>query len=142
MGLLQVRNAKPQREQAMAAIERLLTLQADHGLLADPPRLLAERMISRAWAQKSALLDGTAGEAPHKLAIAAVALAVGVQHATEDGDGALQGNYLLALGHILDEAAQPESREHFHETDLSLLDLAAAAFTLCPAGLKDATQLD
>lgn len=142
MDLLQARSANPQREQATAAIERLLALQAAHGLLDDSPRLLAERMISRAWTQKNALLEGRTGEPPHELSIAAIALAVGAQQAAEHGHGALQGNYLLALGHILDEATQPRRQCDFHDTDRSLLDLAAAAFTLCPIGLKDATSLD
>ncbi|WP_199099788.1 hypothetical protein [Dyella sp. ASV21] len=142
MSLLHAPSRNPQQEQAIAVIEQWLGLQAAYGLLNESPQTLAERTISHAWAQKHALLEGQPGAHPHKLAVAAFALALGAKQATEHADGAMRGNYLLALGHILDEAARADAHHGFHDTDRTLLDLAAATFTSCPHGLKDATSLD
>ncbi|RDI98266.1 hypothetical protein DVT68_14430 [Dyella solisilvae] len=130
------------RAQAAAVIELLLARQVEYGVLEGQPRELAEHLVSQVWAQRPTLFEGKPGPRPHKLAVAAIALAAGIRHEAYRANAALQDAYTLALGHVLEQVASRAADLNLHDIDQRLLDLAAATFFSYPGSLPHEPHLD
>lgn len=130
------------KTQAAAILSHVLAELAYAGVLDGKPGALAKQMLTQAWAWNADLLEGAAGSRPHEVAIAAMAVALAVRHQAHRQNETLQSVYFLALGMILDEIARNASSYPFHDTDLRLLDAAAATFAAPAEELRRSPALD
>ncbi|WP_430390433.1 hypothetical protein [Dyella sp. 20L07] len=142
MGLFEAMGVSLNRAQATATIEQLLDRQVEYGVLDGHPRTLAEHAVSQVWTLKPALFEGKIGPRPHKLAIAAIALAAAARSEAYRGNEILQGSYTLALGFILDEIAGQAGQQPFQDVDLRLFDIAATTLSECPEALQHSPHID
>ena len=115
--------------QAAAMIEALLDEQVAYGVIDGNPKLIAHAMVARAWALHPAHFDGSQGEHPHQIVVAATALAIGIRIEAQTRNIARQCAYTLALGQMLDEIARNAPAYGLRPLDHQLLDAAAAIFT-------------
>ena len=79
---------------------------------------------------------------PHKIAIAAISLAVAVRREAHQRNEAQQSVYTLALGMQLDEVANAAHTYAFHAVDQGLLDAAAATLSGDADDLQHESLLD
>ncbi|WP_266180287.1 hypothetical protein [Dyella humicola] len=133
MDLFEAKGSAGTSAEAVTAIESLLDQQLRIGLLQGDPKTLASQLVTQVWAQKPELFEGRIGPKPHRVAIAAIALAAGTRLEAYRNNEALRSSYTFALGLILDEVASNAHVYALHPVDHQLLDAAAATFAE-PAG--------
>lgn len=126
MGLFGAVSSTWSKAQAAATVQGLLEYQAKHGLLDGSPVALANHLVAHVWAQKPDLFEGKTGPKPHKVAVAAIALANGMDlHASNE---ALQISCLIALGEVLKELSYNGHHYPFHHVDHQLLNASVEVF--------------
>jgi hypothetical protein len=101
--------------------------QSKVGFLGADAAKLANALVGRVWDQKPEWFNGAYGQRPHKISVAAAALAHGVQLVTEDDPN--RAGVLLALGAILSEVEKNESLYPFNGIDQKLLSYSVTAFS-------------
>ncbi len=86
------------------------------------PALLANRLVAKVWDHSPDVFNGKKGGYPHKLAIAAIALAQGLDDC-RDGDAA-EHTIKMALGSVILLIHNDIGNYQFAMVDLRFIDLA------------------
>lgn len=129
MGLLSGIRALGRKSQAAVVVQKLLEQQMAHGLLnADPsPHMLANKLVEVVWDRNPKVFD-SGGELPHKLSVAAAALASGVNALARTGEREAMLALLTSLGAVLTELVATGDRLGLRAADLYLVDQAESVF--------------
>jgi len=72
-----IRN-KWRKSQAAVVVQNLLELQVKSDFYVSDPVLLANKLVGQVWDQKPDIYNGKFGQRPHRITVAAVALANGI----------------------------------------------------------------
>jgi hypothetical protein len=89
------------KSEAAVVIQNLLSDHKARGACEGDPAFIATKLISLVWDQKPDLFNGKFGQRPHKLSVAAIALAQGLNGFAYNRD--MQLACLNSLGTILDQ---------------------------------------
>ncbi|WP_267220771.1 hypothetical protein [Dyella silvae] len=120
--------------QATMTVTRLLSQLVEQGFLDGAPGTLADQLVTNVWARKPDLFEGKIGPKPHKVSVAAIALASATHRAAQRCDDTLCSTYMLGLSLLLDEIGRTARSYRFHTVDHQLLDAAA---TMLSGNLDD-----
>lgn len=113
--------------QAAAIIQGLLELQARQGLLLEGnPARLAGLLAHSAQTNMPEFFDGSHGPSPHKLVIAAMALAEGMS--SHQASRALKNSLLIALAQVLKDVERNGKAYGFSALDNQLLEASLKCF--------------
>ena len=113
------------KSEAAVVVQNLLEHQARVGLLDADPRELANRLVSLVWDAKPDMFGGKFGQRPHKLSVAAAALANGFNQFNDDLN---QGALLIALGNLLTKLEINGHLYSLNVIDHTLIGAAASIF--------------
>jgi len=91
------------------------------------PSKLATLLVATAWDSMPDVFNGKFGQRPHKLSVAAIAFALGIQTSNDDE---YQSALLVALGNILSHIDVNGSFYPFNSTDERILLSASQVFAL------------
>jgi hypothetical protein len=116
---------------AAAVVQNLLERHDHGGPLGRNTAGIAARLVARVYNNDPALFDGKRGKRPHKLSLAAVALAQGVEDMREDRDGQLSCQ--LSLGTVLLEITGKPQKYALSGNDHMLLSLAQEVYLAAAA---------
>jgi hypothetical protein len=105
--------------EAAAIVENLLRLHSQSGIFQIDPKQCSTQWIAFVLHHKKDLLGGSFGQRPHKISVAAFALAHGVTEGPDSGIVAL-----LALGTIVDQVTVNGALYPFNGIDRLLLEHA------------------
>lgn len=111
--------------QAAVVVQNLLEPMARSGLLDGNAADLANHLVGAVWQQDPDMFGGIHGKPPHKLAVAAAALANGYRFS--GARPALKGAVTVALAEILKEVSQRGMLYPFHDLDMALFSKAEKA---------------
>lgn len=101
MGLIRgIKNTYKKSESSLV-VKELLMRQAKAGMLTLDPNKLSFDLINSVWYQMPDVFGGKFGQSPHKLAVAAAALANGVEQYKSDDP--IRRALILSLGNVLSE---------------------------------------
>jgi hypothetical protein len=112
--------------EAAMVVQSLLEEHGRGSALGRNAGTIANKLVGRAYDNDPALFDGKRGLRPHKLSLAAVALAQGVKVMKDDTEGRLCFN--LALGTVLLEVSGKPHDFALSSNDWFLLDLAQEVY--------------
>ncbi|UUD64505.1 hypothetical protein D16iCDA_02010 [Pseudomonas seleniipraecipitans] len=126
MGLF--RNIKNTYKQSEAAVvvQNLLEHQCQSGMYHADAAKSASSLVAVVWAQKPDIFSGVFGQRPHKISVAAAALANGVFNLPESNTN--RAGLVMALGELLAEVDVNERLYGFNGVDHELLGMALSAF--------------
>ena len=111
---------------AAVIVQNLLERHGQGGALARNAPTIASKLVGRVYNHDPALFDGKRGKRPHKLSLAAAALAQGVMDMNEHRDGQLC--FHLSLGSVLLEITGKPQDYALSSNDHSLLGLAQEVY--------------
>lgn len=87
---------------------------------------LANKWVAMVYAQKPDLFSGKFGQRPHKISVAAIALANGIEETSHDSEA--QSATIAALGIIITDLCANGRFYDFNGIDEALLNLADKAY--------------
>jgi len=124
MGLLDGFKDIKHKSDAAVIVQNLLEHQARAGLYSLDPASEATRLVEIVWLSHRDLFSGKFGQRPHKITVAASAIANGLNlyQADEPNRNAL----LLSLGKIFSELAVNERKYALNSLDQELLEASMA----------------
>jgi len=114
------------KSEAAVVVQNLLEHQAKAGLFELEPASLANKLVATVWDQKPDVFDGKFGQRPHKITVAASALANGIHLFGDDDPNGYA--LILSLGNILSELEVNGRLYPLNSLDLKLLEDAASTF--------------
>ena len=126
MGLFSGIKSTYKKSEAAVVVQNLLEHQAKVGFLDLDPAKLANKLVEVVWDSKPDVFDGKFGQRPHKITVAASALANGIE-LFEDGD-LNRDALVLSLGNILSELETNGRLYPFNSLDHQLLDASISIF--------------
>lgn len=135
MGLLRAITSVFKKTEAAVVVQKLLEHQAAARTFYDNPASYANALITAVWHQSPDIFEGKFGQRPHKLSVAAAALANGVRTLTE-----IEPNrqaLILSLGNLLSELEVNAGFYKLNSMDHRLLTTAAAVFGQAVANLNE-----
>ena len=139
MGLFGGLKSTYKKSEAAVVIQNLLEHQANAGLFDLDPAKVANTLVQAVWDAKPDVFDGKFGQRPHKITVAAAALANGIAITRKDHSS--RDAMTLALGNVLSEIETNgrlyplNSLDHaLLETSLSVFREIAEEFTESPSG--------
>lgn len=114
------------KSEAAVLVQNLLEHQARIGLLSADPAKLANHLVEVVWQVRPDLFSGKFGQRPHKLSVAASALAFPLRHLK---NGAVERDALiLSLATLLSELNVNGRLYALNSLDETLLEEAVATF--------------
>lgn len=126
MGLFSGIKSTYKKSEAAVVVQNLLEHQANVGLFDLDPAKLANKLVEIVWDTKPDVFDGKFGQRPHKITVAASALANGIE-LFDEGD--LNRNALvLSLGNILSELETNGRLYPLNSLDHQLLEVSMSIF--------------
>lgn len=126
MGLFSGIKSTYKKSEAAVVVQNLLEHQANVGLFDLDPAKLANQLVVIVWDSKPDVFDGKFGQRPHKITVAASALANGIE-LFDEGD--LNRNALvLSLGNILSELETNGRLYPLNSLDHQLLEVSMSIF--------------
>jgi hypothetical protein len=126
MGLFSGIKSTYKKSEAAVVVQNLLEHQANNGFFDLDPALWANKLVAAVWDQKPDVFDGKFGQRPHKLTVAASALAIGV-YSFEKNDFNRQA-MVLSLGNIFSELEVNDGLYPLNSLDHQLIEAAASIF--------------
>jgi hypothetical protein len=122
--------------EAAVVVQNLLEARGSLYELDRPAKDLANHLVGLVWAKCEAVMDGRRGQRPHKISIAAAALANGIEMFTPQGPNwhAIIGS----LGTLLEEMGNNGALYPLNEIDYRFLGAAADALNETFAGAMEA----
>lgn len=115
-----------QKSVAAVVIQNLLEHKVKANIFDLDPSSIANKLVTEVWDQKPDVYSGKFGQRPHKLTVAASALANGI-HLFEEDDGNRYA-LILSLGSILSEVEVNGRLYPFNSLDRLLLEEAQAKY--------------
>lgn len=122
MGLFNGIKNNYKKSEAAVVVQNLFEHQASLGNLSVDPAKFATALVARLWEQKVEWFDGTYGQRPHRVTVAAGALAHGVQLLPESD--ANRFGVLMALASVLSQLEKDAPLFAFNGIDERLLSYA------------------
>ena len=114
------------KSESAVVVQNLLEIQAKAGFFDLDPAKVSNKLIETVWDGRPDIFDGKFGQRPHKITVAATALANGIE-LFEDGD--LNRNALvLSLCNILSEIEVNGRLYPFNSLDNQLLEESMSIF--------------
>jgi hypothetical protein len=129
MGLFQTIKSNWKKSEAAVVIQNLLEHQARHslfGFAADPAKI-ANELVARIWDAKPDIFDGNFGQRPHKISVAAIALASAIENLPSTNSHYYA--FAIALGQVLQEWETNGSFYPLNSIDNRLLNTALQTFS-------------
>lgn len=114
------------KSEATVVVQKLLEDQARVGWFELDPAKVASALVQNAWDQKPDIFNGKFGQRPHKIAVAAIALAIPLD-AMGDNDQNHRA-ILIALGNVLLEVERNGRLYPLNSLDEQLLEWAVAVY--------------
>ena len=121
MGLFSGIKSTYKKSEAAVVVQNLLEIQAQVGLLELDPAKLANQLVGSVWDAKPDIYDGRFGQRPHKISVAASALARG---ALESTPSSYRDALVISLGNILSELEVNGGFYPLNSMDHTLIELA------------------
>ncbi|TQP67205.1 hypothetical protein [Vibrio cholerae] len=115
------------KSEAAVVVQNLLAHQASIGLLELDPAKLSNTLVDVVWASKPDIFDGKFGQRPHKIAVAASALANGIE--MFEGQNSTRLAIALSLGNVISEIEVNGNLYPFNSLDHRLLETSVAIFS-------------
>ena len=115
------------KSEAAVVAENLLVMQANSGVLELDPGKLASDLVEAVWNTKPDVFDGKFGQRPHKIIVAASALAHGIE--AFDADDFNRNALILSLGTILSEMEKNRRLYPLNSLDHQLLDESISVYS-------------
>ena len=128
MGLFGSIKTKWKMSEAAVVVEKLLERQVQWGWVELDPLTTANKLVHCVWMENPKLYSGGFGQRPHRLTIAAVALARGIQIIPE-GDKVL-ATYAFALGEVISAYDANGSLYRLSEMDHTLMANAIKVYEI------------
>jgi hypothetical protein len=119
------------KSEAAAVVQSLLETQQRTGYFFGEPSNTARKLVAKVWDFKPDVFNGTRAGRPHKLSVAAFALATGVTDNEDDRRAQLP--CLTALGQILINLNLGNSPYSLNGIDYQLIQLSIEAHELWSA---------
>lgn len=135
MGLFSGIKNTYQKSIAAVVVQNLLEHQAKAENFDGDPASVANKLVAEVWDHKPDIFNGKFGQRPHKLAVAAAALANGI-HMFEESDSN-RNALILSLGNILSEIEVNGRLYPLNSLDHQLLEDAQAKFLEVAGGLAN-----
>lgn len=114
------------KTEAARVLQNLLEHQARIGLLTGNPAQVANDLVELIWQERFSVLSGEFGQRPHKISVAAVALAYFIRILKEgnsDRDG-----FIISLGNLLSELNTNGRLYPLNSLDETLIEEAVLTF--------------
>jgi len=109
------------KSEASAVLQTYFAEQGYEGLgFGQTPETLANKLVDVTWGMYPSLFNGSQGERPHKLSVAACSLLAGIE--ANGLSSALAGYLLKPFTLIMSDIVKNQSEYNFNSTDESLLD--------------------
>lgn len=115
------------KSEAAVVVQNLLEHQARAGFFSSDPAQVSNKLVEAVWSQRPDMFEGAFGQRPHKISVAAAALANGVFNLSEDNPRRV--GLALALGNLLSEVELNGKLYPFNGIDYELLDMAMTTFS-------------
>lgn len=126
MGLFGAIKNPYKKSEAAVVVQNLLEAQARAENFDLDPASYANQLVAAIWDQKPDVFDGKFGQRPHKLTVAAAALAHGIQQLDSSDDN--WPSLVLSLGNLLSELEVNGQLYPLNSLDHCLLRVAVSAF--------------
>lgn len=126
MGLFSGIKNTYKKSEAAVVVQNLLELQANVGLFDLDPAKFANKLVGIAWDSKPDVFNGKFGQRPHKMTVAASALANGIE--LFDDDDLNRNALVLSLGNIVSELATNGRLYPFNSLDHQLLEVSMSIY--------------
>ncbi|EMP54245.1 hypothetical protein MSNKSG1_16741 [Marinobacter santoriniensis NKSG1] len=145
MGIFRSLKSTIEKSKAAVVVQNLLEHQMHMGFLDVRPAALANQLVAEAWDARPDIFNGKFGQRPHKITVAACALAQGIDY-LEPGS-MVRSALGIALGNILAELDTNGRLYPLNSLDHQLLEEATAIFMSLTGEaeeslLEDVTDLD
>lgn len=131
MGLFSGFKNTLKKSEAAVIVQNLLQIQVNAGLLDRDPAKLATTLVETAWTSKPDIFNGSFGQRPFKLSVAAMSLGMGIKDFANDED--TRNALILSLGNIFSELEVNGRLYPLNGIDEELLNASMIIF-------KDATE--
>ncbi len=128
MGILSGVKNTFKKSEAAVVVQNLLEMLANTGMFSGDPAATGNTLIASVWDKAPHLFDGRFGQRPHKLSVAAAALADAIEILPEGHDK--RYSFILALGNILNEVSVNGNLYPLNSLDHQLLENAATVMTV------------
>jgi hypothetical protein len=119
MGLFSGIKSRYKKSEAAVIVQNLLENQAGAGLLALDPAKLANKLVATVWESKPDIFNGKFGQRPHKIAVAASALANGICLFEDSNPN--KNALVFSLSNILEELGTNGGLYPFNSLDQQLI---------------------
>lgn len=126
MGLFSGLKSTYKKSEAAVVVQNLLEHQGKVGMFTGDPGKTATAMVASVWRAKPAVFDGSFGQRPHKLSVAAAALANAITALTQDSPH--RAGIGIALGNLLSHLEVNGSLYPFNGIDQKLVETSLAVF--------------
>ncbi len=126
MGLFSGIKSTYKKSEAAVVVQNLLEHQANVGLFDLDPAKLANKLVEIVWDSKPDVFDGKFGQRPHKITVAASALANGIE--LFDGGDLNRNALVLSLGNILSELETNGRLYPLNSLDHQLIEASMSIF--------------
>jgi hypothetical protein len=138
MGLLSGITNTYKKSEASLVVRDLLAHQVKAGYCSFDPELVSRKLIEMVWKTKPDIFAGKFGQRPHKLAVAAFALALGARLFDEGNPN--RAALVIALGNLLSELEVNGRLYPLNSLDHVLLETAVATFKVATDNIPDALK--
>lgn len=127
MGIFSSIKSTFKKSEAAALTQKLLEQQVRNGLLDLDPATLSNKLVEQIWITKPDIFNGKFGQRPHKISVAASALAKGTEFLDEDDTN--RNAIMLALGMLIQECEVNGRLYPLNSLDFALLEQASNTFS-------------
>ena len=114
------------KSEAAVVIQNMLEELKHMGLFDSDPAKVANKMVEAAWDSRPEVFNGTHGERPHKLALAAYSFAYTINKL--DRDSQTRATLQIPFGKLMLELLKNGKAYPFNELDTILIEGAAGLF--------------
>lgn len=122
MGLFSSIKNTYKKSEAAVVVQKLLEHKANGGWFDLDPAGLANKLVTQVWESKPDVFEGKFGQRPHKITVAASALANGILLLEDDDENKLV--LVLSLGNIISELEVNGRLYPLNSLDHQLLEIA------------------
>jgi hypothetical protein len=115
-----------EKSKAAVVVQNLLEHQYNLGVFRHDPAKVANMLVGRVWDEKPDVFNGAFGQRPHKISVAAAALASGAAALRNDDESKLA--FVMALGNIINELSVNCDLCPLNGIDTKMLEFSIKAY--------------